>query len=140
MLFRSYYAGGVPVGAYSVTFAGTVLPPDDVVMFWSPIAPLLDTAARAILIGERLDQSSLRFASTPTAFGYLKQTSGEPLDGDELAELAAGWAEARDTNSVAALNEFVDWKESTMSPDKLQLVESRQHQALELSQIGRAHV
>ena len=131
-----YYAGGVPLGDYSVTFAGTPVPLSDLVMFWSPIAPLLDTAARGILVAERLDQSALRFASTPTAFGYLQQTGGEPMTSDELSDLAQGWIASRDTQSVGALNEWVEWKESQMSPDKLQLVESRQHQALELSRLA----
>ena len=70
------------------------------------------------------------------AFGHLKQRSGEPLSGDDLADLATAWAEARDTNSIAALNEFVDWVESSMDPSRLQLIEARQHQATELARLS----
>lgn len=131
-----YWAGGIPYGDYTVTFAGQVLNRADLVLFWSPIQALLNTGARSILVAERLEQASLRFASTPTAFGYLKQLDGEPMTSDELKELSDAWAEARDTNSVAALNQFVDWKESQMDPGKLQLVESRQHAALEIARLA----
>jgi phage portal protein BeeE len=38
--------------------------------------------------------------------------------------------------AVAAVNEYVDVVESQASPDRLQAVESRQHQALELARIA----
>lgn len=126
----------VPVGEYSVTYNGQPLPRRDVIMFWSPIQGLLATGVRAILIAERLDQMALRFATAPQGYGYLKQTSGEPLTADELAELASGWADARELNAVAALNEFVDFRESSMDPSRLQGVESRQHQATELARVA----
>ena len=48
-------------------------------------------------------------------------------------ELAAAWANARRVSAVGALNSAVTWKEFSSDPSKLQLVESRQFQALELS-------
>lgn len=130
------FAGNVPIGDYSLTFNGTPVPNRDVVLFYSSVDPLLAVGHRAILTAERLDLAALRFASTPAAFGWLKQVGGEPLSGDELADIAAGWEEARDANAVAALNEFVDWHESSMDPSRLQLVEARAHQALELARIA----
>jgi hypothetical protein len=38
--------------------------------------------------------------------------------------------------AVAALSSEVDWHESTMDASKLQLVEARQHQALELARVA----
>jgi hypothetical protein len=130
------WAFNVPVGDYLITYNGQTLRNEDVVLFWSPVQGLLQTGARAILIAERLDQMSLRFATAPQGYGYLRQVSGEPLTADELSDLAAGWAEARELNAVAALNEFVDFKESTMDPSRLQGVESRQHQATELARVA----
>lgn len=127
------FANGVPVGTYTLSYIGSNIPTADVVSFWSPIAPFLTTGARSLMIAERLDQASARFASTPAALGWLKQVGGEPLSGDELQDLASSWQEARDLGSIAALNEFVDWHESTMDPSKMQLVEARQYQALEMS-------
>lgn len=130
------WAGNVPVGGItSISFNGLQLNARDVVPFWSPAEGILATGRRAIQTAEKLDNAADRFSSMEIAAGYLKQTGGEPLSPDELAELADGWAAARRTNSIAALNEFVDWHESQMSPDKLQLVESREHQALELARL-----
>lgn len=133
LLEADSFANGVPVGPYTLSYIGTNIPTRDVVSFWSPIAPFLSTASRALFIAERLDQAAMRFASTPAALGWLKQVGGEPLSGDELQELASSWQEARDLGSIAALNEFVDWHESNMDPSKMQLVEARQYQALEMS-------
>lgn len=133
------FAGNVPVGPYSITYNGTPVRNEDVVVFYSPASPLLEVGARTIITTERLDNAAMRFASTPAAFGWLKVTGGEPLDGDELADLAEGWASARDENAVAALSEFVDWHESSMDPSRLQLLEARQHQALELARLVNVH-
>jgi phage portal protein BeeE len=53
-----------------------------------------------------------------------------------LSELAAGFAAARNNNAIAALNQYVDWKESYMDPSKLQLTEARTYQALEMARIA----
>lgn len=127
------FANGVPVGSFSITYIGATIPQSSVVMFWSPIAPLLQTAARTLLISERLDQAAMRFASSPTAFGWLKQTGGEPMSGEDLTELAEAWSASRDVGAVGALSQDVDWIESTMDPSKMQLVEARQYQALEVA-------
>ena len=127
------FANGVPVGPYTLNYIGTTIPATDVISFWSPIAPFLQTAARSLFIAERLDQAALRFASTPAALGWLRQVGGEPLSNDELQELAQAWQDARDLGSIAAINEFVEWNESSMDPSKMQLVEARQYQALEMS-------
>lgn len=127
------FANGVPVGPFSITYIGATIPQSSVIMFWSPIAPLLQTAARTLLISERLDQAAMRFASSPTAFGWLKQTGGEPMSGEDLTELAEAWSASRDVGAVGALSPDVDWVESTMDPSKMQLVEARQYQALEVA-------
>jgi len=50
--------------------------------------------------------------------------------------LAAGFAKAREGNAIAALNQYVEWKESYMDPSKLQLVEARTYQALEMARVA----
>ena len=127
--------GNVPIGPYTITFNGAPIPTRDVVVFYGPNDPVLLDGIRAIRTAERLDRAAERFANTPAAFGWLRQTSGEPMSGDELADLAAAWAAARDENAIAALNEFVEWNESQMDPTRLQLLEARQHQALELARV-----
>lgn len=128
------WAGNSPIGGMKgVTFSGVPVPLDDVILFASPIQGLLTTGYRAINTARRLDHAAERFAVAEVPSGWLRQTGGEPMSGDELADLAAGWQEARQTNTIAALNEFVEWHESTMDPSRLQLVEARQYQALELA-------
>ena len=119
-----------------IYFNGFQLNPNDVVQFISPIQGLLSMGARAIRTNINLDTSAERFARNQTPAGVLKQTSGEPLSAEELSELAAAFAAARNNNAVAALNEYVDWKESYMDPSKLQLTEARTYQALEMARVA----
>ena len=119
-----------------ITFNGIDLSPNDVVQFISPIQGLLSAGARSIRTNINLDTSAERFARNQTPAGVLKQTEGEPLSAEELSELAAGFAAARNNNAIAALNQYVDWKESYMDPSKLQLTEARTYQALEMARIA----
>jgi len=119
-----------------VYFNGYRLDPNDVVQFLSPIQGLLTMGARSIRTNINLDTSAERFAKNQTPAGVLKQTEGEPLSGEELSELAAGFAAARNNNAIAALNQYVDWKESYMDPSKLQLTEARTYQALEMARLA----
>ena len=65
----------------------------------------------------------------------LRQTGGEPLSAQELADLAASFQAARETNQVAALNEFVTYTETATSPDKMLLIESAEFQAMEMARL-----
>ena len=116
------------------TFNGINLNMDDVLQFIAPTQGILYTGQRAIQTAIKLDRAADRFAVNEIAAGYLQQTdASEPMSGEELAELAAAWSEARRKSAIGALNSVVTFKEFTSDPSKLQLVESRQFQALELS-------
>lgn len=119
-----------------IYFQGIQLDTRDVVQFLSPIPGLLFTGQRAINTATRLDNAAEKFATMEVPAGYLKQTGGEPMSGQELADLAAAWSEARMTSSVAALNEYVEWRESNIDPSKMELVAARTYQALELARIA----
>lgn len=120
----------------NVQFNGQQLRTDDVVQFISPILGIIYGQNRAITIAERLDDSAVRFAQNEFAAGYLQQKGGgEPMSAEELADLAAGWSAARRANAVGALNEYVEWVSFDQDPSKLQLVESRQFEALEMARI-----
>jgi phage portal protein BeeE len=67
--------------------------------------------------------------------GVLRQTGGEPLSAQELADLAAAFNTARLTNQTAALNEFLTYEATTATPDKMMLIESSQFSALQMAQI-----
>lgn len=119
-----------------ILFNGTMIDPDNTVQFLSPNMGIVYMGATAIDIAVRLDQAARRFATNEISSGWLQQKGGEPMSATELAELAAGWSAARQRNAIGALNEFVEFHEFNSDPSKLQLVESRQYQALELSRVA----
>lgn len=115
-------------------FNGVEIKAEDTVQFIAPQQGLLFAGSRSISTALKLDAAADRFASTEIAAGYLQQTdTSEPMSSEDLGELAAAWANARRVSAVGALNSAVTWKEFSSDPSKLQLVESRQFQALELS-------
>jgi hypothetical protein len=119
-----------------IEFNGIPLDPKNVITFLSPIQSWLTMGNRAIEISNRLDNAAMRFASNEITAGYLQQTpNSEPLDGDELSDLVAGWSAARQRNAIAALNSSVTWHEFNSDPSKLQLVEARKHQMTELANL-----
>jgi hypothetical protein len=121
----------------AVRHRGKAVPAGDVVEFLSPLDGVLTSGFRAINTAINLDAAAERFSLAEIPAGWLEQTeNSEPLDVEELTEVAEMFAAARRTRTVAALNPFVRWRESTMDPARLQLVEARQHQALELSRVG----
>ncbi len=121
--------------ADKVDFNGVPLDVSNLVQFHSGSIGIIYTGARAIQIALRLDQSAERFATNEIAAGYLQQKGGEPMSGEELAEMAAAWASNRRTNAIGALNEFVQFESFDVDPSKLQLVEGREYQTKELSRL-----
>ena len=117
-----------------IMFNGVQLNTDDVVQFLAPTQGLLYTGNRAIMTAIKLQQSADRFAVNEIAAGWLQQTdASEPMSAEDLGELAAAWRNARQTSAIAALNSVVTFKEFSSDPNRLQLVEARQFQSLELS-------
>ena len=116
-------------------YNGVELDTDLVVQFLSPQEGILYCGNRTIDIAHRLDESAKRFASNTIPNGFLQQVDGEPMSAEELTELASAWAQARQTNAVGALNQHVQYKMTNENPNVLQLTESRQHAALELSRL-----
>lgn len=135
-LDAAMFAGNMPIGSATVSFNGQQLARRDVIVFYSPVAGLLHVGRRAISTAERLDAAAERFAISEVPSGWLRQTGGEPMSGEELAALAEGFAASRRESQIAAFNEFVEYHESSMDPSRLQLVEARQYQALELSRLA----
>jgi phage portal protein BeeE len=121
--------------ANEIMFQGVDVPVENVVQFLSPIPGMLWYGDRAIDIAVALDQAAKRFSSVEIAAGYLQQRDGEPMSGDELTELAAAWAEARQNRAIGALNQHVEWHEFKSNPSTLQLHEGRQHAAMELARV-----
>ena len=111
--------------------------PGDVVEFLSPIEGLLSNGYRAISIALQLDDAADRFAGTEVPAGWLQeQDGGEDMSSDELAEQALLFTDARRTNTTAAVNKYMRYQEATYDASRMQLVEGRTYQALELARLG----
>jgi phage portal protein BeeE len=114
-----------------VYFQGGEIDPYNLVQFLSPAQGLIYSAPNAIETALKLEAARNRNASSSIPAGVLKQTGGEPLSAQELADLASAFNAARATNQTAALNEYLSYEPTTMSPDKMLLIESANYSALE---------
>jgi len=119
----------------SIYFQGAELDPNDVVQFLSPIQGILQQSPNVVNTALKLEAARYRNASSAVPAGLLKQTGGEPLSGQELADLAASFNAARATNQTAALNQYVDYIETKTDPSKMQLMEAANYQALEIARL-----
>ena len=90
-----------------IVFNGGGLDPKDVVQFLSPIQGIIYMSETAVATALKLEAARYRNSSSAIPAGILRQTGGEPLSAQELADLAAAFNAARETNQTAALNEFV---------------------------------
>jgi phage portal protein BeeE len=114
-----------------VYFQGGEIDPKNLVQFLSPTQGLVYSSQAAIETALKIQEARARNASSSIPAGVLKQTGGEPLSAQELADLAAAFNAARATNQTAALNEYLSYEPTTMSPDKMLLIESANYSALE---------
>ena len=118
-----------------IIFQGGNLDPNDVVQFLSPIQGIVYQSTQSVATALKLEAARYRNASSAIPAGVLRQIGGEPLSAQELADLAAAFNVARETNQTAALNEFVTYSETTSSPDKMLLVESSEYQRKEMASL-----
>jgi phage portal protein BeeE len=119
-----------------VYFQGGEIDPANLVQFLSPAQGLIYSAPSAIETALKLEAARNRNASSSIPAGVLKQTGGEPLSAQELADLASAFNSARATNQTAALNEYLSYTETNSTPDKMLLIEASQYQALEMSRLA----
>ena len=118
-----------------IVFNGGGLDPKDVVQFLSPIQGIIYMSEQSVATALKLEAARYRNSSSQIASGILQQTGGEPLSAQELADLAQSFAAARETNQIAALNEFVKFQETMTSPDKMLLIDSAEFQAMEMARL-----
>ena len=118
-----------------IVFNGAELDPANVVQFLSPIQGIVYMSETAIATALKLEAARYRNASSAIPAGILRQTGGEPLSAQELADLAAAFNAARETNQTAALNEYVTYTETLTSPDKMLLIESANFSAMEMARL-----
>jgi phage portal protein BeeE len=108
---------------------------NDVIQFLSPIQGLLYQGARALSIATHLDIAADRYATLETVPGYLQQKGGETLDSDSLSEIAAAWSAMRRQNAIGALNDYVEFREFSVSPAEV-VAEQRKYQSLEMARVA----
>ena len=118
-----------------IYFNGTQLDPNNVVQFLSPIQGITSMSKQSVATALKLEAARYRNSSSAIPAGILKQTGGEPLSGQELADLASAFNAARATNQTAALNEYLTYTETATSPDKMLLIDSAEFQAKEMARI-----
>jgi hypothetical protein len=118
-----------------VVFQGAELDPVDVIQFLSPIQGIIYMSTQSVATALKLEAARYRNASSAIPAGVLRQTGGEPLSAQELADLAGAFNAARETNQTAALNEFVTYTETLTSPDKMLLIDSAEFQAMEMARL-----
>jgi phage portal protein BeeE len=123
--------------AQELTFSGLEIDPQNVVQFISPVEGIIYSNAETIATALKVEASRARNAETSIPSGILKQTGGEPLSAQELADLSAQFNAARRTNQTAALNEFLSYEATSATPDKMMLIESAQFSALQMAQISQ---
>jgi phage portal protein BeeE len=92
-------------------------------------------STQSVATALKLEAARYRNASSAIPAGILRQTGGEPLGAQELADLAASFDAARMTNQTAALNEFVSYNETATSPDKMLLIAAAEFQAMEMARL-----
>lgn len=118
-----------------VFWQGNALDPKDLVQFLSPIQGIVYMSEQTVATALKLEAARYRNAESSIPAGVLKQTGGEPLSAQELADLASAFNSARATNQTAALNEFLTYTETTATPDKMLLIDAANYQALECARL-----
>ena len=118
-----------------VYFMGGELDPANLVQFIGASQGIIYQSEQTIETALQIEASRLRNSKSAIPSGILKQTGGEPLSAQELADLAAAFNAARATNQTAALNEFLSYEPTSATPDKMLLIESANYSALDLSRL-----
>ena len=119
-----------------VMFNGMPIDSRDLIQFISPMQGILFTGRRPAETAIRIEEARMRNASSAIPAGILQQTgNSEPLSAQELADLAAQFNLARATNQTAALNQFLNYTETSATPDKMMLIESADYSARDLGRL-----
>jgi hypothetical protein len=84
----------------------------------------------------QLQTAAGRYARSPHPYAILKNL-GTDLEKDEITELLDAWELARETRSIGYTNDQIDYQvmSGSWSARELQLVEAREHAALETARL-----
>ena len=115
--------------------AREVRPADLVIFDGAGIGGLRRYGADLLTIYGQLQAAAGRYARAPQPYAILKN-SGADLDDDEIDALLASWEAARETRGIGYTNGVVDYEtDAGYSARELQLVEAREHAALEVARM-----
>jgi phage portal protein BeeE len=106
----------------------------EVIVFESPLTAVLQ-AGRPLSTAARLDMAADRFANVEIPGGVLKQKSGDDLTTTEAIEQISTFEASRHTHTVAYVPGDLEYVPTLVSPDVMQLVESRSYQDAALARV-----
>jgi hypothetical protein len=118
-----------------IYFQGAQIPTEDVVQIIGSNQGIIYQSPQVIATSLALEDARLRNSSSALPAGVLRQTSGEPLSGQELSELAQAFEQARKSNQIAAINQFVEWQPTDVDASKMLLSEAAEFQSKEAARM-----
>jgi hypothetical protein len=128
-----------PVFAWGLSnqifFQGAQIPTEDVIQFVGGNQGIIYQSPQVIETSLSLQAARLRNSSSALPAGVLKQTSGEPLSGQELSDLAQSFELARRSNQIAAINQFVEWQPTDVDASKMLLSEAAEFESKEAARM-----
>jgi hypothetical protein len=119
-----------------ILFNGLPIDYRDVVQFISPIQGLNTTSPSAVMTALKLEQARNRNASSSQPAVVLRQKSGEPLSGTEMADMAAAFDAHRRNDATCMVNEHTEVIINDATPDKMLLIDAANFQALEMARLA----
>lgn len=112
---------------------GVETPDRELIRFDSPNPGLLTAAARAIRTLLKLDAAAGRYADSPVPAAYLAPKDGVRPSEDAVAAALVTWNEANARRVTGYVGPGVELKTVGLTPEQMQLIESRQHAVLEIA-------
>jgi hypothetical protein len=118
-----------------IYFQGAQIPTEDVVQIIGSNQGIIFQSPQVIATSLALEDARLRNSSSALPAGVLRQTSGEPLSGEDLSQLAQQFELARKSNQIAAINQFVEWQPTDVDASKMLLSEAAEFQSKEAARM-----
>lgn len=127
----------VDVTRRQVRVDGDLVDPTDLIRFDAPHEGLLRIGARILRTALLLEEAVRRYAVMDIPIGNLKdtRTDGRPLTPDEIRERLQTWLDARRRSNTGWLSPNLEYQPVQFNARELQLVEARQHTAIELARL-----
>jgi phage head maturation protease len=116
-----------------VSVRGVVTPDDELIRFDSPNPGLLTHAARAIRTCLKLDAAAARYADSPVPAAYVEPVNGADPDDAEVQKVLDNLTAAINKRAIPYIGSALALKTVGMTPEQIQLAESRQHAVLEIA-------